>query len=241
MNLSQFNNTTCSERDVYEQLPLDNKNILELGCGKADITRLIATGGPGRTITATEADEIQHSKNCLIDDLPNVTFIVGGSEKIPVDDASFDFIFMFKSLHHVPTELMADALSEVERVLKPGGIAYISEPVFKGDFNEVLRLFHDEELVRAAAHKAIKQALASKSLTLLEEVNFNSPMRFTNFEDFENKIIKVTHTQHAISPQHQQRVKDQFALNMGDNGASFAMPIRVDLLQKSAKSNSLTP
>jgi len=232
MNLSQFNHTTCSEREIYEQLPLDNKNILELGCGKADITRLIATGGPGRIVTASEVDEIQHGKNLLIDDLPNVTFIIAGSEKIPVDDASFDFIFMFKSLHHVPTELMADALSEVERVLKPGGIAYISEPVFKGDFNEVLRLFHDEELVRAAAHQAIKQAVANKSLTLLEEVNFNSPMSFESFSDFENKIIKVTHTNHALSPQLQQQVEHQFSLNMGDDGAKFLMPIRVDILQK---------
>jgi len=232
MKLSQFNNTSCSEREIYEQLPLDNKTILELGCGKADITRLIATGGAGRKITATEVDEIQHAKNLLIDDLPNVTFIIAGSEKIPVDDASFDIIFMFKSLHHVPTDLMADALREVERVLKPGGIAYISEPVFKGDFNEVLRLFHDEELVRAAAQKAIKQALGNKSLTLLEEVNFNSPMSFKNFEDFENKIIKVTHTQHALSPQLQQQVEDQFALNMGDDGANFLMPIRVAILQK---------
>ena len=232
MKLSQFNNTSCSEREIYEQLPLDNKTILELGCGKADITRLIATGGAGRKITATEVDEIQHAKNLLIDDLPNVTFIIAGSEKIPVDDASFDIIFMFKSLHHVPTDLMADALREVERVLKPGGIAYISEPVFKGDFNEVLRLFHDEELVRAAAQKAIKQALGNKSLTLLEEVNFNSPMSFKNFEDFENKTIKVTHTQHALSPQLQQQVEDQFALNMGDDGANFLMPIRVAILQK---------
>lgn len=232
MNLSQFNNAICSEREIYEQLSLDDKNILELGCGKADITRLIATGGPGRTITATEVDEIQHSKNLLIEDLPNVTFIIAGSEKIPVDDASFDIIFMFKSLHHVPKELMADALCEVARVLKPGGIAYISEPLFKGDFNEVLRLFHDEQEVRAAAHQAVKDAVSSKSLKLLEEVHFNTPMGFKNFADFENKIIKVTHTQHALSAQLQQQVEAQFALNMGEDGANFLMPMRVDLLQK---------
>jgi len=232
MQLSQFNNTTCSEREIYEQLALDNKNILELGCGKADITRLIATGGPGRKVTATEVDEVQHSKNLLIKDLPNVTFIVAGSEKIPADDDSFDIIFMFKSLHHVPTELMADALTETQRVLKPGGIAYISEPVFQGDFNEVLRLFHDEEVVRAAAQKAIKQSIANKSFTLVEEVLFNSPMRFENFEDFENKIIKVTHTQHALSPQLQQQVENEFARNMSSDGANFLMPIRVNVLQK---------
>ena len=232
MQLSQFNNTTCSEREIYEQLALDNKNILELGCGKADITRLIATGGPGRKVTATEVDEVQHSKNLLIKDFPNVTFIVAGSEKIPADDDSFDIIFMFKSLHHVPTELMADALAETQRVLKPGGIAYISEPVFQGDFNEVLRLFHDEEVVRAAAQKAIKQSIANKSFTLVEEILFNSPMRFENFEDFESKIIKVTHTQHALSSQLQQQVESQFAQNMSSDGANFLMPIRVNVLQK---------
>jgi len=232
MQLSQFNNTTCSEREIYEQLALDNKDILELGCGKADITRLIATGGPGRKVTATEVDEVQHSKNLLIKDLPNVTFIVAGSEKIPADDASFDIVFMFKSLHHVPTELMADALAETQRVLKPGGIAYISEPVFQGDFNEVLRLFHDEEVVRAAAQKAIKQSIDNKSFTLVEEVLFNTPMRFENFEDFETKIIKVTHTQHALSSQLQQQVENQFARNMSNDGANFLMPIRVNVLQK---------
>jgi len=232
MQLSQFNNTTCSEREIYEQLALDNKNILELGCGKADITRLIATGGPGRKVTATEVDEVQHSKNLLIKDLPNVTFIIASSEKIPADDDSFDIIFMFKSLHHVPTELMADALAETQRVLKPGGIAYISEPVFQGDFNEVLRLFHDEEVVRAAAQNAIQQSIANKSFTLVEEVLFNTPMRFENFEDFETKIIKVTHTQHALSSQLQKQVENEFARNMSSDGANFLMPIRVNVLQK---------
>ena len=59
-------------------------------------------------------------------------------------------------------------------------------------------------------------------------------MSFKNVEDFENKISKVTHTQHAISSQLQQKVEHQFALNMGSDGAQFLMPIRVDVLQKQA-------
>ncbi len=76
-------------------MSLDGKKILELGCGKADLTRLIATTGSGREIMATEVDEIQHNHNLLIDDLPTVTFVKAGSEEIPSDDESFDVVFMF--------------------------------------------------------------------------------------------------------------------------------------------------
>ncbi len=39
----------CAERDIIEgKLALDDKDILELGCGRADLTRLIARGGPRR-------------------------------------------------------------------------------------------------------------------------------------------------------------------------------------------------
>ncbi len=233
MKISNTNDTVCDESEIIESaLSLDNKIILELGCGKADKTRLIATKGYDRTVIATEVDETQHSKNLLVDDLPNVSFVLGGSENIPFDDASVDIVMMFKSLHHVPTELMDKALEETSRVLKPGGFAYISEPVFEGKFNEILRLFHDEEVVRQAAFNAIVRSVDSGNLKLSEQLFFCTPNSFESFEVFENRIIKVTHTDHSIADDLLQKVKAQFALNMGDNGAQFIVPIRVDLLQK---------
>ena len=51
----------CPESEIYNRLlSLDNKNILELGCGCAEITRTIATSGTNRNITALEVDEIAH-------------------------------------------------------------------------------------------------------------------------------------------------------------------------------------
>ncbi|MDM8567708.1 class I SAM-dependent methyltransferase [Candidatus Halobeggiatoa sp. HSG11] len=130
---------TCPEKEIYnELLKLDGKHILELGCGAAELTRTIATEGFNRHVTAAEVDEIQHNKNLLITDLDNVTFQLAGAESIPASDNTFDVVFMFKSLHHVPVELMVQALEEIQRVLKPDGLAYISEPIFAGDFNELL-------------------------------------------------------------------------------------------------------
>ena len=223
----------CPEAEIYDRLlVLDGKHILELGCGSADITRNIASAGAGRKITALEVDEIAHGKNLQITDLPNVTFGLAGAQDIPLEDEAVDVVFMFKSLHHVPLELMDPAMREIRRVLKPGGLAYIYEPVFAGAFNEILRLFHDESMVREAAFNTVRKAVDEGLFELVEETFFNSPMKFESFADFENKILKVTHTHHNLSEEVYDLVKQRFKNHLGDDGAHFLMPIRVDLLQR---------
>ena len=223
----------CPETEIFNRLlSLDNKHILELGCGSAEITRNIATPGAGRRITACEVDEIAHAKNLQITDLPNVTFAIAGAQEIPLEDESVDVVFMFKSLHHVPPELMDQSMREICRVLKPGGLAYISEPIFAGDFNEILRLFHDEEKVREAAFKTIKKAVDDGLFDLVEETFFNSPMKFESFADFEAKVLQVTHTIHTLDEKIYKQVKQRFEQHLSDEGAHFLMPIRVDLLKR---------
>ncbi len=223
----------CDEQEVYEQLlPLNQANILELGCGKADKTRAIAKAGKVAAILALEVDAIQHANNLTTTDLPNVCFELGCAEDIPAADASMDIVLMFKSLHHVPMNKMDKALTEIHRVLKPGGYAYISEPIYAGEFNEILRLFHDEKQVREAAFAAVERAVSSNLLSLVTQRFFKTPMHFDDFAQFEEKIIKVTHTNHSLSPELHGRVQAQFASHMTATGADFFMPIRVDLLRK---------
>lgn len=223
----------CQEDEIYEnKLALDNKHILELGCGKAYLTRKIATTGTGRTMVAMEVDKIQHEKNLLIADLPNVTFKLAGGESIPEGDKSADVVLMFKSLHHVPLDSLDDTLKEIHRVLKPGGLAYISEPVFDGDFNEVIRLFHDEEIVRNAAFDALKKSIDNGLFELEEEIFFNAPRHYQNFEDFENRLIKVTHSDHQLSEELLEKVRAQFSKHMTAEGADFLTPGRIDILKK---------
>jgi SAM-dependent methyltransferase len=226
-------NISCPETEVYHRLlSLDGKHILELGCGSAQITRDIATAGPDRRVTAFEVDEIAHRKNLQITDLPNVTFGLAGAQDIPLDDDSVDVVFMFKSLHHVPLELMDQSMREIRRVLTPGGRVYISEPVFAGEFNEILRLFHDERKVREAAFNTVKKAVDEGLFNLVEETFFNSPMHFESFADFENRIIGATHTEHRLDDRLYQLVKSRFEAHVGEDGAHFLMPVRVDLLEK---------
>jgi ubiquinone/menaquinone biosynthesis C-methylase UbiE len=222
----------CDEDAIVKSLlPLSGAHVLELGCGKAEKTRAIAQGGQVASITALEVDAIQHARNLQIGDLPNVSFSVGGAEAIPAADASVDVVLMFKSLHHVPMDKVDQALAEMRRVLKPGGLAYLSEPVFAGDFNDILRLFHDEKTVREAAFAAIQRAVHGGTLELVSQTFFNTRRHFDDFEQFEEQVLKVTHTQHRLSPEMYEAVRVAFMRHMTPQGVDFQQPIRVDLLR----------
>lgn len=56
----------------------------------------------------------------------------------------------------------------------------ISEPVPGGEYSEIQRLFHEEELV--------------------EEAIFKSRLRFPDIAAFEEKFIGATHTRHHLTP-----------------------------------------
>lgn len=233
---SPDDNEIRAEAELIEKrLALDGTRILELGCGGAQLTRVVATAGSGRSVLALEVDAIQHGLNLAITDLPNVRFELGGAEAIPAEDASFDAVFMFKSLHHVPPELMPSALREIHRVLKPGGLAWISEPVFAGEFNEILRLFHDESRVRQLAFDAVRAAVDTGMLQLFEQIFFRAPFAFRDFAEFEQLVLGVTHTRHRLSPAMLADVRRRFEAHLTPQGAHFGQPIRIDLLRKPAQ------
>jgi SAM-dependent methyltransferase len=224
-------NLVANEEDILDELlHLQGAAVLELGCGKAEKTRIVAQ--KAASVLALEVDETQLAKNLAITDLPNVCFAHGGAEKIPATDASFDIVLMFKSLHHVPINLMDSAFSEIQRVLKPGGVACISEPVYAGSFNEILKLFHDEKAVRDAAFAAEIRAVVSGRLALGTQKFFLQPAHFADIGQFEAQVIKVTHTEHKLSAETLEKVRSKFDEQMTQQGATLHTPIRIDRLVK---------
>ena len=234
MQLTHPNITlTCTESDIYESLlVLDDASILELGCGKADHTGRIAQRHQTATIIAAEVDRVQLGENLAAAVPENISFTDFGAESIPLPDASQDLVLMFRSLHHVPLPRLDDAMREILRVLKPGGYAYISEPVFAGPLNEMIRIFNDEEAVRTAAFDTMCRAVETGMFELANETFFLVPVIYKDFAEFDRKHFQVTHSERNVSDAQRLAVERLFNTHLSPDGVKLAQQIRVDLLRK---------
>lgn len=234
MRLAHPNITrTCKEAEIYESLlKLDGAKVLELGCGKADHTRNIAQAHPGAQIIAAEVDRIQHAKNLASAPPANLSFADFGAESIPLGNASLDMVMMFRSLHHVPLDRMDDAFREIHRVLRPGGQAYISEPIFAGAFNDMVRIYNDEELVRKAAFDTVCRAVGRGLLELVGETFFQAPVQYRNFAEFAKKHFEITHGVRNVTDEQSAAVERLFNTHLGPDGVKLAQQMRVHLLRK---------
>jgi len=223
------------ELDLLQSLAdlTHHPRIIELGCGAAQLSRKLLERFPACEVTALEVDERQHAKN-LLSPQQGLTFVQAGAQAVPFRAASFDLALMLKSLHHVPLDLLDAALAEVHRVLRPQGLLYVSEPVFAGALNEVMRLFHDEEIVRAAALRAVQKALASGAWEPVAEQLFEMPVHYRDFAEFEQRMIGVTFVNHRLDAATLQAVRERFEPHMTADGAHFVRPMRVNLLRKRA-------
>ena len=222
------------ELDVLEQMvPLERSEIVELGCGNARLARALLARHPGCTVTGLEVDERQHAKN-LAAPQPGLRFLAAGAQAIPLPDASRDLAIMLKSLHHVPIPEMAIALGEIARVLRPGGLLYVSEPVYAGALNDVIRTYNDEGAVRAAAQAALDEALAGAHWESAGELRFEMPAHYRDFDDFERRHMHPTHMDFALDDALIAQARAAFEPHCGPEGAHFTRPMHVRLLRRRA-------
>lgn len=221
------------ELDVLvELLPTPGTRVIELGCGGARMARQMLQRWPDMRYLGLEVDLRQHAIN-LQDTPPRMRFAAGGAQAIACDDAQFDLALMLKSLHHVPLDAMDQALTEVARVLRPGGHLYVSEPVYEGALNEIVRLYNDEGIVRAAAQAALDRALAVRSTwEQVAQRRFDMPVHFEDFAQFERRMMNPTFADHRIDAPLRERVAAAFAPHCTMQGAHFVRPMHVRLLRR---------
>lgn len=231
--------TTTAKKLITDELellrrlvPLSGARVVELGCGKAELTRRLLVRGLVASVRAFEVDIVQHARNLADPHLVNLEFLSGGAEAIPLDEGCCEVVLMLKSLHHVPIPLLDQALREIRRVLVSGGHLYVSEPVYAGEFNQIVRLFHEEGEVRAAAQAALRRAAGDGVLAWLGETVFDMPLAFRDFADFYDRIVRVTHSSHDLDAATLAEVRHRFDRHMTPQGARFVREMRVDVLRR---------
>jgi ubiquinone/menaquinone biosynthesis C-methylase UbiE len=96
------------------------KAMLDVGGGTGVVAAMVA---PGAQVTVVEPHPKRRAQGQRA--RPHMAFLDAGAEALPLPDASFEAALALLSLHHVgPQE---QALAEVRRVLRPGGVLVVQE------------------------------------------------------------------------------------------------------------------
>ncbi|MGE0401996.1 MAG: class I SAM-dependent methyltransferase [Kofleriaceae bacterium] len=126
-------------------IDLRGKHLLDAGCGNGFGLELLQKAfRPARLVGFDRMPEqIERAKRRG----SNAELSVGDITAIAQPDASFDGVFVFGILHHVPAWRVA--LGELARVLRPGGVLLVEE--LHGDFiriqDRVIGTSHPTEAV----------------------------------------------------------------------------------------------
>lgn len=157
--------------------------MLEIGCGRGVGAKLIDhTFRPsGLHIQDLDMDMVRKARKRLDASKSkrvarSVSLSVSDAKDLPFKAESFDGIFGFGILHHVPD--WQSALLEITRVLKPGGVYYMEElypSLYQNQITKHILLHPEENRFRSNdlrkafddAHIPLKEAFEFKKLGVL--------------------------------------------------------------------------
>lgn len=108
--------------------PLTGDSVLDVGCGNGSYTERLADGFARVTGVEVEPDRLEEFRARLVDrpDRERFDLRLESAEALGDQDATYDAVVAIETLEHVVDD--RQAISEVARVLRPGGHLYITVP-----------------------------------------------------------------------------------------------------------------
>lgn len=114
----------------------ENANILEIGCGRGGFANYFLSryGNIIKSYTAVDfSDEaIKKASNFIGNKYSNLIFQSGDIQNINFPSGTFEFVFSFETIEHVPKPLKA--VKELYRVLNNNGTLVLTTPNYLGFF-----------------------------------------------------------------------------------------------------------
>lgn len=97
---------------------VDGKRVLDLGCGRGEIVRYCLEHGADTVGLDFSVDALELAKTIL----PSKSSIIrADGQSLPFQRASFDLVFALDLVEHLYSDQLERLLSEVYRILVPGG------------------------------------------------------------------------------------------------------------------------
>jgi SAM-dependent methyltransferase len=125
---------------VFEHVDFQNRNVVDIGAGRAWSSRHIALLGRAREVVAVDVLTrrflgLETADVFFAEDKRRFERICGDIHRVPLQDGWADVVFSAAAIHHSPDPHRL--FGEVWRLLKPGGrFVFIAEPSKKASIPE---------------------------------------------------------------------------------------------------------
>ncbi len=157
--------------------PMVSGDLLELGCGEGrGVEQLLPNAD-----SYLGLDKIESVITKLREKYPNAQFESGVFPPIKIPDNSFDTVVSFQVIEHIKNDALF--LSEIQRILKPGGKAIISTPNIKMTLSR--NPWHEREYTADELEK-----LASKYFSKVEMKGIAGSERVMEYHDRNRESVQ---------------------------------------------------
>jgi len=170
-------------RQIFHKAEEKNKavNVLDIGCSKGFLRRVLESnvrGGEkiiyvGTDLSKSKLEEAVFNEDSLEsgaegDKIPSAYIWHNVAKKLPLKSRSFDFVVCFQMIKYLSKKETIALLEEIFRVLKNGGLFFLStDPVY--DKNNYLNFQKKQELEK----KGYKSFWSAKDIIeILEQIGF---------------------------------------------------------------------
>jgi ubiquinone/menaquinone biosynthesis C-methylase UbiE len=103
------------------------KKVLDCGAGGANPPLSIFSEFGYETYGVEISQRnLDRAKNFIALKELNIDLRLGDMRELPFEDNEFSFIYSYNSIFHMTNEDIAKSVSEMERVLKPGGLCFVN-------------------------------------------------------------------------------------------------------------------
>ncbi|MFO0762658.1 MAG: class I SAM-dependent methyltransferase [Byssovorax sp.] len=148
--------------------PVAGGHALEIGCGRGAGVELILDMFGASRVDAFDLDPdmVARAERRLASRGDRVKLWAGDAETIEADDGTYDAVFDFGIVHHIPR--WRAALREVARVLRPGGRFYAEEVLARFILHPVWRRLLDHPLADRFDRRGFAEGLEEAGLRVIE-------------------------------------------------------------------------
>jgi ubiquinone/menaquinone biosynthesis C-methylase UbiE len=160
-------------------LPIEGRDVLDIGCGPGAYLHNFRMRSAHRLVGF---DISPHYMGHVRELEPGVQLVLGSAHDLPFPDGSFDVVVLLTTLLHLDADR---ALGEVKRVLRPGGVLWVSH-MTAGFYWTRIRYFYELPF-----KESIKQVLSCVKRLLEPKLGLSKRSTYTTPEKLRRQLAPL--------------------------------------------------